>query len=147
MKHKGDIIASDFSNTAAVSSRYFAACDPVTWHTSYGSYNPPETEAGVKARHKIVEHITKKGKDKKDAKWYFELAVLKDKEAQEIKEEKERKEEMVCGLIKQDSVLSSIAEAICVMEASQFTPDTKPLKKAYNNRLDEIASVMMKLKK
>jgi len=129
MKHKGDIIASDFSNTAAVSSRYFAACDPVTWHTSCGSYNPPETEAGVKARHK------------------FELAVLKDKEAQEIKEEKERKEEMVCGLIKQDSVLSSIAEAICVMETEQLTTDTKPLKKAYNNRLDEIASVMMKLKK
>jgi len=33
------------------------------------------------------------------------------------------------------------------METEQLTTDTKPLKKAYNNRLDEIASVMMKLKK
>jgi len=88
-----------------------------------------ETEAELKARHKM------------------ELAVLKDKEAQKIKDEIDRKESVIFDVIEKDEVLLNINFAIKSMEASQFTPDTKPLKKAYNNRLEEISRVMMKLEK
>ena len=70
-----------------------------------------------------------------------ELKEAKESAEKKKQEEIERKENAIFETIKRDSVLRSIKESM----GNTFIKTS--LKKAYNERLDEIAEVMMKLKK
>lgn len=70
-----------------------------------------------------------------------ELQEAKEREATKAKQEKERKENEVKNLVKRDDVLSSLQDAI----ENRVFKSTK-LKEAYNERIDEVISIIKTMK-
>lgn len=98
--------------------------------TGNGSWlSREETEEEMKARHER------------------ELSKLKEEREKELRDDKLRRERNVCDFIERDLILHKINDAISLIEENGNGQKTTELKKAYNNRLDEIAKVMMNLKK
>ena len=58
-----------------------------------------------------------------------------------------RRERHICDLVSKDEILDKINHAICLIDKKGNGQKTVALTKSYNARLDEIARVMMKLKK
>lgn len=75
-----------------------------------------------------------------------ELRELKEKKEREALAEAERKESIIFDVVEEDEILSTINSAILMITHDQINGSTKELKKAYNSRIDEISTTILKLK-